>query len=92
MDENRPAEKRRCKAMIDAGVSDPENQEGIDFCINHCPYEYCVVLEFKLTEPQMKLKKRIAYAKALRNYKVSVDDIALILGMSVRNVLRYLKK
>ena len=100
MDEDRPLAKQRCKAMIDAGVYDPESLEGILFCAgsrddsvkSQCPYEYCVVLEYKETAVQLKGKEKADLARELKEHKVSVDDIALILDKSVRQVNRYLKK
>ncbi len=92
MDEDRPLERRRCAAMIAEGVYDPDSKEGIDFCVYYCPYEYCVVMETGLTKPQLVTWKKVSIAKRLRAHKVTVDDIALILGVSKRNVQRYLKK
>lgn len=28
----------RCQALVDAGIVNPDSQEGIDFCIDKCPY------------------------------------------------------
>ena len=92
MEKDRPVDKQRCKAMIDAKIADPTSKAGIDFCVNHCPYSYCVPLEYKLTAKQLAGKKQANFARRLRKHKVSVADIALILGVSVRAVGRYLKK
>ena len=92
MDEERPLEKQRCAAMVDAGVYDPESKDGIDFCVNYCPYDHCVVLEHRRTASQLRRSERACFAQKLWRHRVSVDDIALILGVSARNVRRYLKK
>ena len=92
MDEERPIEARRCTAMIAAEVSDPNSQDGIDFCVGFCPYDYCVVVENQETVMQLKKRQRADFARKLKAHKVSVDDIALILGVNQRTVLRWLKK
>ena len=92
MDDNRPVSKQRCKAMIDAGIYDPESKDGIDFCVNFCPYEYCVVLDYKVTACQLKRRGKANFARDLKGHGVSVDDIALILDVQLRTVMRYLKK
>lgn len=30
--------KNMCSAMIKANITDPDSQEGIDFCTQQCPY------------------------------------------------------
>ena len=92
MEKDRPVDKQRCKAMIDAKIEQPDSKAGIDFCVNQCPYSYCVPLEYKQTAPQLEWHKRRDLARKLRKHKVSVGDIALILGVSTRAVGRYLKK
>lgn len=92
MEKDKPIDKQRCTAMIKAEIADPNSKDGIDFCVNHCPYSFCVPLEYKQTVPQLKWHKRRDLARKLRKHKVSVADIALILGVSVRAVGRYLKK
>ena len=82
--------KRRCPEMIIAGINDPDSQAGIDFCIESCPYDYCVMLE--------TIKKSLRYAESIRIEKgvrvrgVSLDDIALVLRKSKGSVRGYLKK
>jgi len=99
-DEVVPIAKRRCKAMIDAGIEDPESAEGILFCSgsrddrtkSRCPYSYCVVFEHQETAPQLKLKERVGLTKDLKAHGVSIDDIALILNRSHYTVRSYLRK
>lgn len=92
--------KQRCKAMVDAGVEDPESAEGILFCAgsrdgtveSRCPYSYCVVFEHEEPVATMKAYERKELAKKLHNHNVSVYDIALILRVSEHSVMRYLRK
>ena len=91
MDEERTINKKRCEAMADEGIYDPESKEGIDFCINFCPYDYCVAMEHSKTKAQLRKEKNVDLAKKLRKHKVSVGDIALILHSSQRNAQRWLK-
>ena len=89
-----------CKAMLDAGITDPESYEGILFCagsrdnsiVSRCPYDYCVVVEHQETARQLAVKEKVKLAKSLRKHGVSLDDIALILGRSMQTVRGYLKK
>lgn len=88
--------ERRCQAMIGAGITDPVSKDGIDFCTcrntyadSGCPYDFCVVVD---NPGSTRHSERIAFAKRLREHKVAVADIALILGVNVRRVKRYLKK
>ena len=82
--------KRRCPEMILAGISDPDSQAGIDFCVGSCPYEYCVMME--TNRKRLRSSERVRIAKGLRAQGVGLDDIALILGKDVNTVRRYLKK
>ena len=91
MDNDRPLNKKRCEAMVEAGVYDPEKREGIDFCVNHCPYTFCVVMENDETIAQRKKRRNSDLAIRLRVHRVTIEDIALILHASSRNVHRWLK-
>ena len=92
MDEERQLAKKRCAAMINEGIYDPESKDGIDFCVNCCPYDYCVVMEQTKTKTQLIKEKKADLAKKLRRHRVSVEDIALILHSSKRNIHRWLKQ
>jgi len=49
-----------CKALDDAGIEKPLSQEGIDYCTEHCPYDYCLVVEDnRLQEEKQQAKKCI---------------------------------
>ena len=91
-EDKRPLADRRCTAMIAAGIYNPNSKDGIDFCVNYCPYEYCVVVESKETVAQLKKRQRADFARQLRKHRVSVDDIALMLDVNQRTVLRWLRK
>ena len=85
--------KKRCLAMVDAGIYDPESQKGIDFCINYCPYDRCVVFEYDgRSLSKRKKADRIAFAKKMEASGSSVEDIVKMLKKSVRTVQRYLEK
>lgn len=77
--------------MIRAGIYDPESKEGIDFCLNYCPYDCCVVFEREEAKRARKAREIANFCKALRARWVSVDDIALITGKSRGQVMRYLR-
>ena len=81
----------RCDAMVRASITDPMSKDGIDFCVKNCPYTYCVALEPGNTQKHIRYRQRTYVAQELRIRHVSVEDIALILRTSIRNVLRYLK-
>jgi len=91
MDEDRPLSKRRCAAMIAEGIYDPESKDGIDFCVDRCPYDYCVVMEYKAAATATR-EGKADMARRLRAHRVSVDDIVLILGVAQRTVHRWLKQ
>ena len=84
--------KQRCQAMIDAGIKDPMRQEGIDFCVQSCPYEYCIVLEKRTTSAQLKKIEDTETARSLRVHKVSINDIALILNIKRSKVRDYTRQ
>jgi len=99
MDDNTAFHKQRCKAMIDAGIDNPDGTEGILFCAgsrdgkieSRCPYNYCVVFEHEPVST-MRAKERKVFARRLSAHGVSSYDIALILSVSERTVMRYLHK
>lgn len=89
-----------CKAMLDAGITDPESDEGILFCTgtrdgtveSKCPYDYCVVVEHHLTTARIGADKRAILAKSFREHGVSVEDIALILERDTNTIRGYLRR
>ena len=91
--------KKRCPAMKEAGITDPDSAEGILFCAgdrnteSSCPYPKCIVFEYTMKELlQMRAYSRAKVAKEYNKYGVSVEDIALIMSLSESTVERYLKR
>ena len=92
--------KRRCPAMTDAGIEDPESKEGILFCAGNktteskCPYSVCVVFERDdiAAGRADAYADRVVFAKRLHNHGVSVIDIALILRKKLNTVKGYIRK
>ena len=83
---------KRCEAMIKKGIENPDNQEGIDFCVNECPYSCCVLYEEKKSsKTTYTAKERRKKAIILREHDVSIEDISLISGVSYQTVRKYLK-
>lgn len=85
----------RCPAMIKAGIEDANSQDGIDFCVNHCPYPYCIMFEVPLgtSKTTNKITKRLVNkALAWRLYSIGlpIQTIADIVGKSKATVGVYL--
>ncbi len=86
-------ESLRCRAMIEAGIADPEGKQGIDFCVSHCPYEDgCRLFEGKRNIRSEKKELKSVLNDQLSRHRVSVDVISLIMHCSVRTVRRYLSR
>ena len=84
-------EKLRCQAMIDAGIENPESKEGIDFCVEQCPYEAgCVLFDKAKLPTKTEIKRN--FAKRLHAHGVSDTDIRLIIHCSGRTLKGYLAK
>lgn len=82
--------KRRCPAMVEAGIDDPESQEGKDFCTKKCPYDKCVVYEVGRGAATLRMDERIARAREMDSEGYSIEDIAKELKVHTRTVRRYL--
>ena len=78
--------------MIEAGIKDPESQEGIDFCLNHCPYDRCIVFEAEKSSATTRRDDRKARAWELYSKGYSRKEIAVIVGKSERSIERYLSR
>ena len=80
-----------CDAMKEAGIADPDSQDGIDFCINKCPNEVCELdshLHARKTETAVKVSK----ARSLHELEgYTFKEIAVLMGVSSRTVMRWLK-
>ena len=90
------ASSRRCLAMIEAGIDDANSQEGIDFCVNRCPYDSCVIFEGRRgrgrsREIDSRRRDRITKAREMAARGVSIEEIAIALGVSSRTARRYLE-
>ena len=81
----------RCLAMIEAGIEDAESQEGIDFCVNHCPYPCCILFETP-NDKYLVTKRVVNKMLAWRLYSIGlpIQTIADILGKSKGTVGTYL--
>ena len=90
--------KRRCPAMVAAGVDDPESPRGKKFCAgdreheSQCPYRVCIVFELGRLSQVMRTDEKADLAKRFLTAGVSVKDIALIMAASDRTIRRYLKR
>lgn len=83
---------QRCEAMVQRGIEEAEDMEGIKFCTDECPYDCCIIFENQKLSQQLKAKGLAILARALKDQGVSRYDIALIIGKSMRVVSRYLKE
>jgi len=81
-----------CDAMKEASITDPESQRGIDFCIEKCPFDHCVVMEPVTSQVSIKRIENIRRAKEMHRKKMTVKAIAKELGVSIGTVFIYLKK
>lgn len=92
----KPAFKRRCKAMIEAEIENPESQKGINFCVNQCPYDECIAVIPRLSSVEARgesaphLRKRKAVELYSQGY--SKRKIAKALGVTFRTVNTYLEE
>ena len=85
------ASSRRCLAMIEAGIDDANSQEGIDFCVSRCPYDSCVIFEERGWKADSRRRDRITKAREMAARGVSIEEIAIALGVSSRTAGRYLR-
>lgn len=77
--------------MKEAGIDSPESQRGINFCVNSCPYDHCVV-----AEPLMdnRTKKRLVIKKAARELRrsgMTQEEISEALSVPRSTIERYLR-
>jgi len=79
---------RTCQAMLDEGITDPNSQEGIDFCVNKCPYkEGCIVMESSRTTVHKQERMRRAWALLDKGHTIS--ETASIMDLSYYTVQNY---
>lgn len=91
IDRDRHIELRRCQAMVEAKIDSPTSKDGINFCVGECPYPYCVVVEELVRDNMRRVAALRRIVIELRRNKVSIEDIALILHISLRTTKRYIK-
>lgn len=77
--------------MIEAGIKDPDSQEGIDFCVNQCPYDKCIAFELGRGISKLRRELRKAMAKEMQTKGYTAGETALKIGVSVRTIQRYLE-
>ena len=75
-----------CPAMRKAGIKDPQSQEGIDFCVNDCPFPDCLV-----TGGYSKKHERDERIRQMFYNGMKVKEIAQNIGVHERTVQRALK-
>ncbi|GAG84881.1 unnamed protein product [marine sediment metagenome] len=51
--------RKRCQAMIDAGIEDPDSREGARFCTDKCPYDFCIVFEGAAADRQTRTREMV---------------------------------
>ena len=83
---------RICQAMLDAGITDPNSQKGIDFCVNKCPYDRCVAMEGETLTPSRieKIERNVRIIN-LRQKGWTIRKIAKGLGVSYVTVQKILR-
>jgi transposase-like protein len=83
--------KEVCEAMRKVDVTDPESQDGINFCTDHCPYNFCVLAEKEILQ-ELVHKDRITKSLELHNKGVSIQDIALIFGVKKETIQGWIRE
>ena len=79
--------KRRCPAMIEAGIENPDSQEGIDFCLD-CPYPDCIAFS-----GDGKIQSvRWLVAKKLHNEGHNIEQIAELLNIKEQTAKQYISR
>lgn len=78
-----------CGALIKAQIADPESQDGIDFCVNLCPYPDCTASAPR--QRYVTAKENAAEARQLHKNGFPVKGIAVVLEKSERTIQRYLE-
>ena len=76
--------------MQDAGITNPESQDGINLCIV-CPVEKCVEDERPLHQINVRGRVRKATARKLSKWGWSTKEIAERLGVDVGTVRKYIR-
>jgi hypothetical protein len=77
-----------CEYMRKAGITEPNCQDGINFCVENCPAPFCV-LDNPYSKRKLKRKALQEKANHMLESGYTVEDIARKLGKSIRQVQRY---
>lgn len=86
--------KRKCPAMVEAGIEDPDGQAGKDFCTRQCPYPNgCIAFESTRLNSlaSRRMRQRAADARKLQKAGWPIEEIAHTLGVSKRTAQGYLE-
>ena len=79
-----------CKPMVEAGITDPDSPEGIEYCTERCPYpDGCVVANERVGKSKKELE--IAKARKLHEDGMSLEEIAAMTKRCSMTIRRYLK-
>jgi len=79
-----------CSAMKAARIKLPDSQDGINFCLESCPYPWCE-LETQRGKTTAKRSAKVKKATDLRKIGYSIQKIAEAKNVSIRTVHRWLK-
>ncbi len=87
-----PLHERPCEAMEKKGITNPNSQEGIDFCTDCCPYDKCIVME----SDNRKFDKIVRLSKKeraidMRKRGCTIRYISKQLGISICTTYKYLR-
>ena len=88
MNDERLTANKCCKEMNDTGITDPNSQAGINFCVDKCPHPYCIVVEKVKTGKPLE---NWYEARKLNKQGMSIRDIARKLKIHAKTVAGYLK-
>lgn len=80
---------RRCRAMIDAGIANPNSQEGIGFCTESCPFDKCELFE---GGESIKVQLRMREARLMQSQGMTKKKIAEYFKVAVSTIERDLRE
>jgi hypothetical protein len=82
----------RCSAMIEGKITDPNSQEGINFCVDECPYPHCVIAEPTVTKQEMSALEKKRRARAFQRRGFTIREISIRMGVKAATVRTYLER
>jgi len=66
-----------CPAMREAGITNPESQQGKDYCVECCPHDRCIVVEPVVRRnKKAKMEEAMLRAQELRKQGLALREIA----------------